>query len=64
MNSVQRALRDFLAIRPADVPSAIVGGIAISVRTEPRFTRDLDLAVAVANDDEAARYVFRVRQHG
>ena len=25
---------------------AIVGGLAVSVRTEPRFTRDVDLAVA------------------
>jgi len=64
LNTVQRALRDFLAVRPAEVASAVVGGIAVSVRTEPRFTRDLDLAVAVANDDEAASYVFRIRQHG
>lgn len=64
MNTVHRALRDFLAVRPADVPSAVVGGIAVSVRVEPRFTRDLDFAVAVANDEEAAHYVFRVRQHG
>lgn len=32
---------------------ALVGGLAVSVRTEPRFTRDIDLAVAVADDDEA-----------
>jgi hypothetical protein len=64
LNTVHRALRDFLAVRPADVASAVVGGIAVSVRAEPRFTRDLDFAVAVANDDEAANYVFRVRQHG
>lgn len=32
---------------------AIIGGIAISVRVEPRFTRDLDLVVAVSNDREA-----------
>ena len=64
MNAVHRALRDFLAVRPAEVASAVVGGIAVSVRTEPRFTRDLDLAVAVASDDEATSYVFRIRQHG
>jgi len=64
LNAVQRELRDFLAVRPADIASAVVGGIAVSVRTEPRFTRDLDLAVAVASDDEAASYVFRIRQHG
>jgi hypothetical protein len=64
LNAVEGALRDFLAVRPADMPSAVVGGIAVSVRTEPRFTRDLDLAVAVADDDQAARYFFHVRQHG
>jgi hypothetical protein len=64
LNTIQRALRDFLAVRPTDVASAVVGGIAVSVRAEPRFTRDLDLAVAVASDEEAANYVFRIRQHG
>lgn len=64
MNAILHALRDFLAVRPPEVASAVVGGIAVSVRTEPRFTRDLDLAVAVTNDDEAASYVFHIRQHG
>lgn len=32
---------------------ALVGGLAVSVRTEPRFTRDADIAVRVANDPEA-----------
>jgi len=30
-----------------------VGGLAVSVRLEPRFTRDADVAVAVASDAEA-----------
>jgi hypothetical protein len=34
-------------------PWALVGGLAVSVRVEPRFTRDIDLAVAVP-DDRAA----------
>ncbi len=34
-------------------PFALVGGVAVSVRAEPRLTRDLDLAVAVGNDPEA-----------
>lgn len=29
---------------------ALVGGFAVSVRTEPRFTRDIDLVVAVEDD--------------
>jgi hypothetical protein len=36
----------------------LVGGFAVSVRSEPRFTRDLDLAVAVA-DDAGAELVTR-----
>lgn len=29
---------------------ALVGGLAVSVRADPRFTRDIDLAVSVADD--------------
>lgn len=36
---------------------ALVGGLAVSVRAEPRFTRDIDLAVAVANDAAAEQLV-------
>jgi hypothetical protein len=64
MNAVERALRDFLDGRPRDVAIAVVGGLAVSARTEPRFTRDLDFAVSIANDEEAESYVFRMRQLG
>lgn len=64
MNAVERALKDFLAVRPAQVKMAIVGGIAISVRTEPRFTKDLDFAVAVGSDADAEQCVFTMRQLG
>lgn len=36
---------------------ALVGGLAVSARTDPRFTRDIDLAVSVADDDEAEAVV-------
>lgn len=36
---------------------ALVGALAVSARAEPRFTRDIDLAVAVADDAEAERLV-------
>jgi predicted nucleotidyltransferase len=36
---------------------ALVGGWAVSIRAEPRFTRDIDLAVAVADDEEAESIV-------
>ncbi len=64
MNAVERALRDFLAVRPAHVRTALIGGVAIGARTEPRFTRDLDFAVAVASDAEAEQCVFSMRQLG
>ena len=64
MNAIARALRDFLSARLADVPVALVGGIAVSARSEPRFTRDLDFAVAVADDATAERCVLSLRQRG
>ena len=35
---------------------AVLGGLAVAARTEPRFTRDIDLAVAVRNDEEAGHH--------
>jgi len=32
---------------------ALVGGLAVSARTEPRFTRDIDRVIAVASDLDA-----------
>jgi predicted nucleotidyltransferase len=39
------------------VAYALVGGWAVSVRTEPRFTRDIDLAVAVGSDHDAEQLI-------
>lgn len=35
------------------VSFALVGGLAVSMRTEPGFTRDADLAVALTSEAEA-----------
>jgi hypothetical protein len=45
---------------------ALIGGLAVSARTEPRFTRDLDLAVAVIGDAEAEALVrfLKSRSYG
>jgi hypothetical protein len=43
---------------------ALVGGLAVSVRAEVRFTRDVDLAVAVADDAEAEALVYTLRARG
>ena len=39
------------------VPFALVGGLAVTVRTRPRFTQDIDFAVAVDTDTEAEQIV-------
>jgi predicted nucleotidyltransferase len=44
--------------------SRLVGGLAVSARTIPRFTKDLDFAVAVASDDEAEGMVHSLRSCG
>jgi predicted nucleotidyltransferase len=63
---VERALRRIVADLNAVVEGrwALVGGLAVSARTIPRFTKDLDFAVAVAGDDEAQDVVLRLRSRG
>ena len=52
------ALRRITAdLSESGAPCALVGGLAVSARTEPRFTKDLDLAVAVASDGDAEALV-------
>jgi len=41
-------------LRRADIPSAVIGGIAVGVWGEPRVTRDVDVKVLLGRD-EAAR---------
>lgn len=48
----------------SNIDFALIGGLAVSVRTEPRFTRDADFAVAVANDREAESLIRGLRSHG
>lgn len=43
---------------------AIVGGLAVSARTEPRFTRDIDLVIAVADDAAAESLVHSLVADG
>jgi predicted nucleotidyltransferase len=51
-------------LRELDVAHALVGGLAVSARTEPRFTRDADLAVAVRSDTEAENLILRLQGRG
>lgn len=56
--------RAVLDLREAGARFALVGGLAVSVRTEPRFTRDADLVVAVADDQEAEGLIRRLQSDG
>jgi predicted nucleotidyltransferase len=65
VTSVESALRQATAdLNAIGARWALVGGLAVSVRTAPRFTRDLDFAIAVANDGEAEDVVRRLRARG
>ena len=58
MSRLEGALRDVAsALDRLRHSWALVGGLAVSARGEPRFTRDIDLAVAVADDATAEALV-------
>ena len=62
VTSLEAALRQIHSdLTDLHIPFALIGGLAVSARTEPRFTRDADLAVAVANDAEAEALIHRLR---
>ncbi len=43
---------------------AVIGGLAVSARSVPRFTKDVDLAVVVSDDSDAEGLVLALRPHG
>jgi predicted nucleotidyltransferase len=43
---------------------ALVGGLAVSTRTEPRTTRDVDVAVAVPDDAAAEAMIWSLTRAG
>lgn len=58
---LRRLTSDFNAL---DLRWALVGGLAVSARSEPRTTRDVDIVVAVSDDADAERTVLALRQRG
>lgn len=56
-----RLAQDLRALRRS---WALVGGWAVSLRAEPRTTRDLDVTIAVSNDPEAERIAVELRNRG
>lgn len=62
MSDLEQSLRDIVAaLNRCRASFALVGGLAVAVRAEPRLTRDADLAVAVASDAEAEALVHNLR---
>lgn len=65
MSRIEHVLRRLIAdLRDLGARWALVGGLAVSARTEPRFTRDVDLVVAVADDRHAEELVHRLGLRG
>ncbi len=52
------------ALRQHGVPFALIGGLAVSTRAEPRFTKDVDLAIVVSDDRHFERLVYQLRGAG
>ncbi len=47
-------------LRAIEARWALIGGLAVSARAEPRTTRDIDVTIAVADDREAEKTVRRM----
>lgn len=65
MNRLESTLVDVVVrLNRIGVDCALVGGLAVSVRTEPRFTRDIDLAVITIDNTSAEALVNQLVSKG
>jgi predicted nucleotidyltransferase len=65
VNRLESALRRIATdLRQAGKSWALIGGLAVSARAEPRTTRDVDLTVAISEDKEAESLVFWLQSLG
>jgi predicted nucleotidyltransferase len=62
LDNALRAVANILS--EGDRSWTLVGALAVSARTEPRFTRDIDVAVAVLDDPDAEAVVRRFVERG
>ena len=53
MSLISAAADALVLLKQEGVEGCLVGGLAVSVYCDPRFTRDVDLAIAVDNDARA-----------
>ena len=65
MTALESTLRQICAaLTDANVSFALVGGLAVSALTEPRFTRDADIVVSVRSEAEAEALIRDLRLRG
>lgn len=65
MSALEAALRAIAAeLERQRVPWALVGGLAVTARAEPRTTRGVDVAISVPDDAESERLVFQLSSSG
>ena len=64
MTLISAASQVLAALRQENVKGCIVGGLAVSSRCGPRFTRDVDIAVAVETDEQAEALIHALVSHG
>jgi predicted nucleotidyltransferase len=65
MNPIESALRAISSDLADQGRSwALIGGLAVSARAEPRTTRDVDVVVAVSGDADAEAVVFALQNRG
>jgi predicted nucleotidyltransferase len=65
VNLLEAALRRIAGdLEAAELEWALVGGLAVSARVEPRTTRDVDIAVSVTSDDQAESIIRSLHLRG
>jgi len=64
MNRAERAREIIELLASLGHKSALVGGLAVSVRTRERFTKAVDFAVAVDSDREAEQLAHSLQERG
>jgi predicted nucleotidyltransferase len=65
LTSLEAALRNLVDdLRVIGTSFALVGGLAVSARAEPRLTRDADVAVSVRDDQQAEAVVRQLVESG
>lgn len=64
MSLISAAADVLVLLKQEGVEGCLVGGLAVSVYCDPRFTRDVDLAIAVDNDARAELLMLSLVKRG